>query len=375
MNISDLTLEYEEGVVFSLRSLYRKYGYSQYKMKKFEEYDLYVRNKDFLISDSIITFTDTNGKLMALKPDVTLSIIKNSKNIEGYVEKLYYNENVYRVSKGSKSFKEIMQVGLECIGDVDDYCISEVITLAGKSLKKICENSVLSISHLGILSAVLDSLNITAEIKRNIIKCIEGKNEDEFKKLCVENSIKEEATELIKNIISIYGGIDEVLPRLKNLSQSAEYQTALQRFEDVLRLIDDEEIREMIQIDFSAVNDTKYYNDIVFKGFIEKIPGSVLSGGQYDCLMEKISKKSKAIGFAVYLDMLDPIKTAKEEFDQDVIILYDETTDLVTLKRLTEELIAKGNLVSAQRVIPDRLTYRQLIKIRNSEVEVVEDNA
>ena len=78
----DLTFKYEESTVFALRSLYSKYGYSQYKMNKFEEYDLYVKNKDFLISDSVITFTDTNGKLMALKPDVTLSIIKNTKDEE-----------------------------------------------------------------------------------------------------------------------------------------------------------------------------------------------------------------------------------------------------------------------------------------------------
>ena len=78
MIIETDNLKYDEQAVFLLRSLYSKYGYKQYKMRKFEEYDLYVRNKDFLISDSVITFTDTNGKLMALKPDVTLSIIKNT---------------------------------------------------------------------------------------------------------------------------------------------------------------------------------------------------------------------------------------------------------------------------------------------------------
>lgn len=48
MNITDLTLKYEEKVVFALRSLYSKYGYSQYKMNKFEEYDLYVKTRTFL---------------------------------------------------------------------------------------------------------------------------------------------------------------------------------------------------------------------------------------------------------------------------------------------------------------------------------------
>ena len=91
-------LKREERAVFELRSLYQKYGYRQYKMGKFEEYDLYVRNKDFLVSDGIITFTDTNGRLMALKPDVTLSIIKNSTDAPGCLHKVYYNENVYRIS-------------------------------------------------------------------------------------------------------------------------------------------------------------------------------------------------------------------------------------------------------------------------------------
>ena len=45
-----------EAITFALRSLYDRYGYSRYKMNKFEEYDLYARNKDFLISDSVITF-------------------------------------------------------------------------------------------------------------------------------------------------------------------------------------------------------------------------------------------------------------------------------------------------------------------------------
>ena len=63
--------------IFALRTLYSRAGYRSYRMRKFEDYDLYSRNKDFLLSDRVITFTDTNGKLKALKPDVTLSIVKN----------------------------------------------------------------------------------------------------------------------------------------------------------------------------------------------------------------------------------------------------------------------------------------------------------
>ena len=100
--MNETYLKPEERAVFALRELYRGYGYLPYKMSKFEEYDLYLRNKDFLISDRIITFNDMGGKLLALKPDVTLSIIKNTRQMPGSVQKLYYNENVYRISGSTR---------------------------------------------------------------------------------------------------------------------------------------------------------------------------------------------------------------------------------------------------------------------------------
>ena len=135
-------LKNDEKIVFGLRELYAEFGYSQYKMNKFEEYDLYVRNKNFLISDHIITFTDTGGKLMALKPDVTLSIVKNTKDEPEGLKKVYYNENVYRVTGKTGSYREILQTGLECIGEVDRYCLFEVLTLAVKSLAALSEEYV-----------------------------------------------------------------------------------------------------------------------------------------------------------------------------------------------------------------------------------------
>ena len=104
-------LSREEYLSFELRALYNKYGYKLYKMSKFEAYDLYARNKEFLSGENMITFTDNKGTLLALKPDVTLSIIKSMpEEIKG-VQKVCYDENVYRQQKG-ESFKEILQLGL-----------------------------------------------------------------------------------------------------------------------------------------------------------------------------------------------------------------------------------------------------------------------
>ncbi|MBR5021620.1 MAG: ATP phosphoribosyltransferase regulatory subunit, partial [Oscillospiraceae bacterium] len=206
----DLSLSFQEKVIFGLRSLYRSYGYTQYKMSKFEEYDLYAKNKDFLISDSVITFTDTNGKLMALKPDVTLSIIKKMKDRSDCVQKLFYNENVYRISKGNKSYKEIMQVGLECIGDIGASHILQVLTLAAKSLKSISENCVLNITNLDLLSQILDNLEASGLKTADILKCLEEKNEDGLKKL----DLPENAQTVLTTLIHAAGPAQGVLPGL-----------------------------------------------------------------------------------------------------------------------------------------------------------------
>lgn len=311
MQINDNVLNYDEKIIFSLRSLYSKHGYAPYKMSKFEEYDLYVKNKDFLISDSVITFTDTNGKLMALKPDVTLSIIKNSKDACETVQKLYYNENVYRISKGTKVFKEIMQVGLECIGNIDNYCIFEVLMLAAQSLKNISADAILDISHLGVLSSIIDSFSVSYEMKQALMKCAAEKNLHEISAICADNGIEPEKAEMLADIISFYGTPDEILPKLKALPELSE---AVEQLEGALAPFEGNELKEMLRIDFSVVSDMKYYNGIVIKGFINGIPNSVLSGGQYDKLMEKMNRKSGAVGFAIYLDMLERLENQKGEF-------------------------------------------------------------
>jgi histidyl-tRNA synthetase len=120
-----------------LEELSRKFGYAPYKMSRFEEYELYVRNKDFLQSDRVITFSGKDGRLLAMKPDVTLSIVKNAPQAPGQVRKVHYRENVYRMDRDTGNFREILQAGIECVGDVGFYEAAEVVFLAARSLEAL----------------------------------------------------------------------------------------------------------------------------------------------------------------------------------------------------------------------------------------------
>lgn len=366
--MNSVYLEDEEKAIFALRFLYRKYGYMPYKMCKFEEYDLYLKNKDFLISDNIITFTDTDGRLMALKPDVTLSIIKNLGDVSDSVQKVYYNENVYRVSKGVKSFKEIMQSGLECIGDIDDYTIYEVLMLAAESLNVISTDYVIDISHLGIVSSIIDEAVPSADIKKQVINCIGEKNLSE---LCAIEKRENIDLTKVKELNSTYGSLEKVLPFLESLSCKNETAQLIK----ILSALEKNGYRGKIRVDFSIISDMKYYNGFVFKGFINGIPTSVLSGGQYDSLMKKMHKDKQAIGFAVYLDALEFLYKNADSFDADTIILYDEKTDIDAINDAARRFSKDGGTVAVQRRLPKKARYKKIVKVSEGGVKILENNA
>ena len=341
-------------------------------MNKFEEYDLYVQNKDFLISDHIITFTDTSGKLLALKPDVTLSIVKNSDKSSG-THKVYYQENVYRVSGRTHAFREIMQLGLECIGEVDAYCHFEVLTLAAKSLKAIADNAVLDISHLGIVSAVLDSLDVNATVRGELLRCIGEKNLHELCAIATAAGVVKEKTEALSALVSCYGRPSAVLPTLLPLLEGTVEPTVLEGFKALLLALEKSPVGDIVRLDFSVVGNIGYYNGLVFKGFVSGVPEGLLSGGEYNGLMRKMGKSENAIGFAVYLDALERL-AQNDEVDVDTVVLYDENTDPARLGALIDKLAASGRSAAAHRAVPEGLRYRELLTFDGKEGGLCETN-
>lgn len=310
MIINENVLSKEEYLSYNLRELYLGFGFKQYKMSKFEEYDLYAKNKDFLVSNEVITFTDTDGRLLALKPDVTLSIIKNGK--DETAEKLFYDEKVYRVDKGTKSFKEITQVGIENIGNISDEEVFKTLYLAMKSLEKASSDYILEITDLDIVSELLSCYNLSKPAQKEILKNLSSKNAFGVKSVCESEGLNEEEIAVITSLTKIFGSPKSVKNSLNSLKVGKSVKSAVERFEKIIenlyKLIPESDF-EKIRIDFSVVEDLRYYNGIAFKGFILGAPNRVLSGGQYDNLMKKMNRTSKAIGFAVYIEELAKIRS------------------------------------------------------------------
>ena len=359
MTRNELCLTYPEQITFALRRLYQQYGYTQYRMSKFEEYELYARNKSFLVSEHILTFTDTDGKLLALKPDVTLSILKNSQDIGQGLQKVYYNENVYRTAPTSHGYREIMQTGLECIGALDGWAVCEVVELAARSLETIHGDYLLDLSHMGIVSGLLDAMEL--DDRREILPLIEAKNVPGIKALCRSSDVPSRYVQLLCDLMELYGTPDQVLPVLENMVVNETMADALGKLKQVCSLL--ASYRDHLRLDFSIVNDMNYYNGIIFRGYLPGLASGILAGGQYDNLVQRMGKPGQAIGFAVYMDQLERFEQPAQSYDVDVLLLCGPDTGPETVSQAASALRAEGNSVRVERSIPAGLRYRECRKV------------
>ncbi len=370
MNEFLASLSKEDSLTYELSMLYKQWGYKEYRMAKFEEYSFYSDNRDFLAGKGILAFNNSDGRLMALKPDITLSIVKNAK-LSDSLTKLYYNESVFRMGDSSNDYKEIKQTGVEVLGKVDDYLAAEVLMLAAKSLKTIDKDFVLSVSHMAFIPSLLAELEIGENTKKDIISCIKGKNTHDLRTICEKCGVDGDKTELLAKLAGISGKIGAVLPELCALACNDEMKEACAELEFIASSLKKSDLADRLYIDLSVLNNTDYYNGIIFQGYVEKAPSAVLSGGRYDKLAGKLRENTQAIGFAVYLDNLNFYYKKKREFDSDILILFDSADKSVSLLSLVESFVEKGFSVRVEHTIPEGYKAKTVYCFENGALREV----
>jgi len=361
----------DELTVLKLRKLYEDKGFKKFRMSKFESYDFYARNKDFLVGNRIITFTDLNGKLMALKPDVTLSIVKNADN-SAERQKLYYTENVYRESKDIHEFKEISQVGLEVLGNIDLFQTVEIITLAIKSLLELDSNAILEISHMGYTEGLLDCLTNDIHLRNELHKLFKEKNAHDLIKLAEANSLPNSPVNTAVDVMSCKASNEEAIESALTNALNTRMQDAVKEVSTIHELLKKSGLEKHIRIDFSVTDDPGYYNGILMHGYVHSIPRDVLSGGRYDMLLSKMGKdKTQAMGFAIYFDALDRKLHVKNKVGTDAIVVYNENSDINTLADFCNDLDSKDISYNAVTQMPVNCGNSKVYSVEGTQVKEV----
>ena len=324
------------------------------------------RIRAFFASNNIVTFTDASGTLLALKPDITLSIVKNAPEVIAAPQKVYYCENVYRSADQSGGIREILQVGIEYIGKMDTYAQAEVLALAAKSLGEISNNTLIGVSHMGLMTALLDHMGLEGAVRREILRCLGEKNAHELQAICKEEHVDEADALRLAAVVEIYGdftkGLEKMRTLLKGIPLKNPAWQAVEELAAVYHVLDAVGCGSRIVLDFSITNDMEYYNGITFQGFVDGIPEHVLSGGRYDTLVKKFGKDAGAIGFAIYPDLLERLTNEERDSDVDVLITYG-SADPAAAAVEAEKLTSEGLRVSVQKENTGGIRYKEHVHL------------
>ena len=303
MEFSIANLQPKERASFALRALYEAAGCRKYHMGRFEEYGLYQANRSFLSSEQVITFTDLDGRLLALKPDVTLSIAKTAQPTPGETLCYYYHENVYRPSAESHTFKEISQMGLEMLGAVGEAQVQQAVCLAARSLDALGADWVLEVSHMGYLFGLFDALGVPDAARARLLEKLREKNAHELRAAAGAAGLADAAADILCSVLSLCGSYADTLAKAAALCRNDAMRAAVAELEALAVPL--EKAGGVIRLDMTLAGEMEYYNGLVFQGYLKALPRPLLKGGRYDLLMQKFTPGAGAIGFAVYLDELD----------------------------------------------------------------------
>lgn len=350
----------EDGVLSELATLYERRGYRRYKPGFYEDYSLYLENIDFLISKNVITFSGAEGRLLALRPDVTLSIISHSREDEG-TQKLFYSEKVYRRADGGGEFREINQTGVEVIGEIDTACQAEVGCLVCDTLATVSNDYIVDLSHMGYTEGLMSRFNIPAVEREHAYACLHSKNVHDFSVLAHRCSLDDSTIKLFSQVASIGGNAQSAITLAKECASNAQMVKAAEELEKLIATLTELGYGDKISVNFSIEGNADYYNGIVFNGYLNGVPRRVLSGGRYDKLLLKLGKKGGAIGFALYLGELERYFKADGNF-VDALIIYDDKSQLTALKE-SEKLLKKGKSVRISREAPQGLRFGTTIDL------------
>lgn len=344
------SLAYQERLISSLRQLYDAHGFRNTKVSHFEEYTLYMDNQNFLNTQRMITFMDLSGKLMALKPDVTLSIVKNipAEHFPS-CEKLYYVDAVYRLCEESASYQLNQQIGVELIGPIDTITTLETLGLAIDSLERIASVCVLDLSHLGFLGEMLEQTGMDRPTQIIALSYIHAKNTHDLETFLQRNQVAQPHQTDLLALATIQGELHLALDTLRSLVRNDTMAAIYQELCTLNQVLRASHPTTKVNLDFSVVNDLDYYTGLIFRGYVKGCAKPILSGGRYDSLLKKMGKASGAIGFAISLHEQLLAQHDDASTQVDLLLTYPADCDPTLLMKTVQQLRLDSNRVRLER--------------------------
>lgn len=285
----------------ALRSQFIASGFDEIETPTIEYYDVFQSGVGAYMQESMLKLVDAGGRILVLRPDLTVPIARVASTKLGEGEKrLFYIQNSFAAAEPAiGKAGEFTQAGIELIGDESCCADAEVIALAIKALRTAgLEQFAIDLGQVQFFKALVSELGLQNGELDALRHAVDSKDAQAIETVSAKLGISGEIKKKILKLPALYGG-SEVFDEALALSDSPECAQAVENLRSVYNLLGQYGLSQYLSVDFGLLHDIAYYSGIVFRGLATGIGFPVVSGGRYDGLLEKFGKAAAATGFAL----------------------------------------------------------------------------
>ncbi len=332
--------------------VFRGHGYRMVQTPTFEYFDVYNVTTPTQ-AEHMFKFFDTNGRMLALRPDITTSIARmaaTKPNAGELPMRLSYLGSAFRNEENFSQARqrEFTQVGVELIGDNSPKADAEVIQVAIEALLKSgIKNFQIDLGQVEFFKGLVEQARLPESVS-DILR--EHTNDKDF--IAVQSVLDElDITDGIKdrfiNLSTMFGGVEILDKALEDRDLNQRSKKALNNLKEVYQSLVEKKLEKYVSFDLGMVQNIDYYTGIIVRGFTYGVGFPVCSGGRYDNLLGKFGRDVPATGIAIGVERV-------------MASIYDERSDSqknIDSNEYVTVALAKGRLAELSVEIFEKIGF------------------
>jgi ATP phosphoribosyltransferase regulatory subunit len=293
-------------------SIFDGWSYEEITTPTVDYYSLFEHGMGKAEAQRAFRFTDTDGRLLALRPDVTSAVARAAATLFAERERplrLCYAAPVFRQQPQSHAEwrRESTQIGCELIGANTRVADLEVLVIASEFLRRLDLDGhyAITLNDVGIFNGVAERLRLDPTSREEMRQLIDVRNAADLERFLTPYTSTGEAQAFAQ--MMQLAGKGESLDLARSVISNEQSRAALDRLESLWSVIESLGLTGCFEIDLGDVARLDYYTGLTFKIYVKGAGYRVGSGGRYDGLTASFGKAEPAVGFVLDLDALTDV--------------------------------------------------------------------
>ena len=285
------------------------WSYEEITTPTVDYYTLFERGMGASEAQRAFRFTDSDGRMLALRRDVTSGIARAAATLMAERERplrFCYAAPVFhqRPASHAEWRRESTQIGCELIGREGIAADLEVVAIASEILTTLGlqDRYVITLNHLGIFNGIADTLDLDASLREEMRQLVDVRSQTDLGKFLATKTSSSDLESVVQ-LLQLTGKT-EVFQEARSLRLNQRSLTALDQLQTLWRTIESLGLKDRFELDLGDVSRLDYYTGLVFKIYVSGAGVRVGGGGRYDRLTGNFGKAEPAVGFVLELDPL-----------------------------------------------------------------------